>query len=182
MLSPPALGQEAGALGQLGRASHVIIPQARSFPLRPYPTPAGIRIESVEVRVSILEQTARTTMEIALRNTSSRPQEAVLLLPVPDGAVVSAFTYEGSASEPAAAVLRADEARRLYDAIVSKVRDPALLEFAGYNLIRSSVFPVPPQGSQRVRLTYEHLLEADGDRVDYVLPRSEALARRRPWP
>ena len=181
MLSPPALGQEAGALGQLGRASHVIIPQARSFPLRPYPTPAGIRIESVEVRVSIIEQTARTTMEIALRNVSSRPQEAVLLLPVPDGAVVSAFSYEGSASEPTAAVLRADEARRLYDAIVSKVRDPALLEFAGYNLIRSSVFPVPPQGSQRVRVTYEHLLEADGDRVDYVLPRSEALARRRPW-
>ena len=181
MLSPPALGQEAGALGQLGRASHVIIPQARSFPLRPYPTPAGIRIESVEVRVSIIEQTARTTMEIALRNTSSRPQEAVLLLPVPDGAVVSAFSYEGSASEPTAAVLRADEARRLYDAIVSKVRDPALLEFAGYNLIRLSVFPVPPQGSQRVRVTYEHLLEADGDRVDYVLPRSEALARRRPW-
>ena len=183
MFSPPALGQEAGPLSQLGRASHVIIPQARSFPLRPFgdPTPAGIRIESVGARVSILEQTARTTMEIALRNVSSRPQEAVLLLPVPDGAVVSAFTYEGPASEPTAVVLPADEARRLYDAIVSKVRDPALLEFAGYNLIRSNVFPVPPQGSQRIRLTYEHLLEADGDRVDYVLPRSEALARRRPW-
>ena len=60
------------------------------------------------------------------------------------------------------------EARRIYDGLVSKVRDPALLEFAGYNLIRSSVFPVPPGGEQKVRITYEHLLAADGDRVDYV--------------
>jgi Ca-activated chloride channel family protein len=32
-----------------------------------------------------------------------------------------------------------------------------------------------------VRLTYEHLLPADGSRVDYVLPRSESLARQTPW-
>ncbi len=40
-------------------------------------------------------------------------------------------------------ILLADEARRLYEQIVNKVLDPALLEFAGYNLVRSSVFPVP---------------------------------------
>jgi Ca-activated chloride channel family protein len=64
---------------------------------------------------------------------------------------------------------------------VRRLRDPALLEFAGYNLIRSSVFPVPAHGTQKVRLTYHHLLPVVGGRVDYILPRSESLEVEAPW-
>lgn len=179
----PALAQEMPVLGQLAGASQVVVPQVRSFDLVSPGRDIGrdVQIESVQGWVKILDQTASTTLQIALRNPSSRPQEAILLLPVPDGAVVSAFAFEGAASEPTAEVLPADEARRLYEAIVAKVRDPALLEFAGYNVIRSSVFPVPPQGTQKIRVTYEHLLDGDADRVDYVLPRSESLLVQRPW-
>jgi Ca-activated chloride channel family protein len=178
VLAGSAAGQEA-LPRHLGRASHVVIPQAAAFALET--GDRGVEIESVGARVSILEGTATTTLDIALHNPSARRAEAVLLLPVPAGAVVSAFAFEGSASEPTAQVMPADEARRLYDAIVAKVRDPALLEFAGYNLIRSSVFPVPAQGKQRVRLTYEHLPQRVGKRVDYILPRSEALNSHCPW-
>lgn len=175
----PLLGQAIEPLGQLGAAAHVIIPQARSFPL--HPDRAGVRISVVDARVEIREQAARTTLTVGLQNGSSRQEEAVLLLPVPDGAVVSGFSFEGSAAEPTAEVLLREEARRLYDAIVARVLDPALVEFAGYNLIRSSVFPIPPGGTQQIRLTYEHVLQGDGDRVDYILPRSESLVRRHPW-
>ena len=71
--------------------------------------------------------------------------------------------------------------RQTYDRIVAQARDPALLEFAGFNLVRSSVFPVEPGGTQAVRLTYEHLLAVNGDRVDYVLPRSESVEYTVPW-
>ena len=64
---------------------------------------------------------------------------------------------------------------------MAKIRDPALLEFIGYNLIRSSVFPVEANGTQKVRLTYEHVCPADGQRIDYVLPRSESLDYKVPW-
>ena len=87
-----------------------------------------------------------------------------MLVPVPDGAVVRAFTFQGAASEAVAQVLPGEEARKTYNAIVAKIRDPALLEFAGYNLVRSSVFPVDAGGTQKVRLTYEHILPADGGR------------------
>ena len=56
-----------------------------------------------------------------------------------------------------------------------------VLEFAGYNLVRSSVFPVPARGKQRIRLTYTHLADIDGHRIDYLLPRSESLDVRVPW-
>jgi hypothetical protein len=62
-----------------------------------------------------------------------------------------------------------------------KLRDPALLEFAGLHCLRSSVFPVPAGGRQKVRLAYDHVLDAHGDQVDYVLPRSEMLGGDAPW-
>ncbi|MBI4880828.1 MAG: VWA domain-containing protein [Planctomycetes bacterium] len=159
--------------------SQVVLPQARGFALNRADQP--IAVERVDARVTIVERAARTTLEVALRNPGARPAEAVFLVPVPDGAVVSEFLFEGNAPAGRAEVLPRAEARRLYDQIVAQIRDPALLEFAGFNLVRSSVFPVPAGGAQRVRLTYEHLLEADGGRVDYFLPRSEALDQSTPW-
>lgn len=177
--APAALRGRPGIVG-LGAARHVVIPQTRSFSLE-RATDEAVVIESVEAHVWIREEAARTALDIALRNTSGHDDEAVLLLPVPDGAVLASFAFEGAGGAPSAELLPADEARRLYDAIVSRLLDPALVEFAGYNLIRSSVFPVPAGGTQRIRLVYEQLLPADGDRVDYVLPRSESLGGARPW-
>ncbi|MDP6538702.1 MAG: VIT and VWA domain-containing protein [Planctomycetota bacterium] len=171
--------QGLDAITWLSRSSHVVVPQARGFSFERDRSP--IQIESVDARVKIVERAAATTLEIALRNPAGRDAEAVLLLPVPDGAAVGSFLFEGAAAEPTAELLPADLARRTYDEIVARIKDPALLEFAGYGLIRSSVFPVPAGGTQRVRITYEHLLDASGERIDYVLPRSESLAAQVPW-
>jgi len=133
------------------------------------------------VLVDILESMATTTIEIQLQNSSNRRQEAELIFPVPDGAVVRGFAYDGPGRMITAEVLPRDEAKRIYERLVAKIRDPALVEFIGYNLIRSSVFPIEAGGRQKVRLTYEHLLEVDGNRVDYILPRTESLDYKVPW-
>ncbi len=161
------------------QGAQLVVPQARVWPAR-RSSPAVV-IESIGARISIREQAASTTLDIRLRNLGQRQTEAVLLLPVPDGAAVSAFRFEGTGREPSARVLPRDEARRTYDEIVRRLRDPALLEFAGYQLIQSSVFPVPAGGTQRLQLTYDHLCPADGNRVDYVLPRTESLRAEVPW-
>jgi Ca-activated chloride channel family protein len=183
VLTPRARGQELAPTTAdpfQTTASNLIIPQARSYVIRAQAQP--IQISDVAADVRILQQVATTTLEIGLANPSERQQEAEMLVPVPDGAVVRSFTFAGSASEPTAKLLPKTEARTLYRSIVNKLRDPGLLEFAGYNLVRSSVFPVPAQGKQRVRLVYEHVLAADGNRVDYVLPRSESFeATATPW-
>lgn len=162
-------------------APHVVVPQRRAFALEAGHAARSVEITEVTAGVVILEQVATTTMEISLRNPTSRRVEAELIVPVPDGSVVRGFGFHGAAQEPTAQLLPKEEARRIYNSIVAQVRDPALLEFVGYNLVRSCVFPVEPQGDQKVRLTYEHVLPADGDRVDYVLPRSEAVDYNVRW-
>ena len=187
----------ASAYGQVsvhpGRplAENVIMPQARAYfiphpawPVPPHPRPRPapqVEISAVNAEIEIVEQAAVTTLEISLKNPGPRRQEAELIVPVPDGAAVRSFGFDGVGKEPTAEILPKEEARRIYEEIVFKMRDPALLEFLGYNLVRSSVFPVEPRATQKVTLTYENLLGADGERVDYLLPRSEALGYSVPW-
>ncbi len=158
-------------------ASVYIVPQSRAF----VTGSRGVVITGVQAAVSILDQASTTTLDIAIRNNGRRREEAQVLVPVPDGAVLRGFSFEGAAKEPTARLLPKEEARRIYDAIVARTKDPALLEFVGLNLIRSSVFPVEPGTAQKVRLTWEVLLPADGSRVDYVLPRTEAVTYSVPW-
>ncbi len=172
---PPLFASDA----ELLRCTDFVVPGARSFTV--YPAQQGLAIVQVRASVKILEETASTTLEVELVNRGSVQSEAVLLLPVPEDAAVSGFGFDGPAPEPTARILPREEARRLYDSIVARIKDPALLEFAGSNLVRSSVFPIAPGAKQRVRLTYEHLLARDGARIDYVLPRSESLTHGAPW-
>jgi Ca-activated chloride channel homolog len=165
-------------------AANVVVPQWRSFQPAVRHGAHGrgqVVITRVDVLVDITEQIATTTLDISLKNTGRQRLETELLVPVPDKAVVRGFDFQGKGSEPSAQLLRRDEARKIYDSIVSKMRDPALLEFIDYNLVRSSVFPVEPLGTQKVRLRYEQVLIADGARVDYVLPRSESVHYNVPW-
>jgi Ca-activated chloride channel family protein len=161
-------------------ASNVVMPQSRALAFAADQRQT-IQITEIVVLIDILEGTATTTIELRLQNTSSSRQEAELIFPVPDGAVVRGFAYDGPGGQITAEVLPKDEAKKIYQQLVSKIRDPALVEFIGYNLIRSSVFPVEARGKQKVRLTYEHLLEVDGNRTDYVLPRTESLQYAVPW-
>ncbi len=165
-------------LGAHRFASHVVVPQSRVFSSR---ARSSVWVTHVRAGVVILEQVATTTLDIHLQNTSHRQEEAELIVPVPRGAVVRGFDFQGKGEEPSAKLLPRDEAKATYNAIVAKVRDPALLEFAGSNLIRSSVFPVPAEGKQAVRLTYEQVLMREGTRIDYELPRSESLTYTVPW-
>lgn len=167
-------------IGIESSASNILIPQsrARAFAER---CPGAVEITKVDVLIDIVEVTATTTVEIHLANLTAQRQEAELIVPVPDGAVIRGFAYDGPSGQVTAQVLPREEARRIYEGLVSKIRDPALAEFVGYNLIRSSVFPVEAGGKQTVRITYEHLLDVDGPRVDYVLPRTESLQYAVPW-
>jgi Ca-activated chloride channel family protein len=180
VLTAIALAGPARAQDSRGRPwpSQMVVPQARVYGLA---HSAALQITGVTTGVVIRDRIATTMMEIHLHNPSGMRQEAALLVPVPEGAVVRGFEFQGSGAEPSARLLSREEARETYDRIVTQARDPALLEFAGFNLVRSTVFPVEPGGNQAVRLTYEHMLAVNGDRVDYVLPRSESVEYTVPW-
>lgn len=167
-------------------ASNLVLPQRHVIHWHPVPPPrpsppAPVRIDRVAASVAIVDRLATTTIDVFLRNPSPRIQEAEVLLPVPEGSLVTGLDFAGGAGEPSARLLPRDEAVALYRSIVARVRDPALMEFVDSACVRTSVFPVPARGTQRVRLVYQEHLSRDGNRIDYRLPRSRHIAGDVPW-
>ena len=166
---------------------HQIVPITRPImpppPPRPAPNPIEqpVQVTQVDATIKVLNQMATTQLDIGLHNPNSRQVESELIIPVPDGSVFRGFSFEGTNLEATAKILPRAEARRIYDSIVAQTKDPALLEFVGTGLLQSSVFPVPPRGTQKVRVVFERLLPIDEVRLDYSLPRSETLDYTVPW-
>ncbi|MCA9311836.1 MAG: VWA domain-containing protein [Phycisphaerales bacterium] len=154
----------------------VLVPQSR-----PMPAASAVEVQSVDAEVVLLDQSARTRLSISIHNPTRARLEAQMLIPVPDGAVIHRYHYDGLPSGGEARLMPRAEARRIYDQIVSQLRDPALLEFVGLNAVRSSVFPIEAGATQKVILEYEHLCVAEDGRIDYILPRSESLDYAVPW-
>ncbi len=99
----------------------------------------------------------------------ARPDDVGL---VPAGALV-----EDWGELQLARVVEQKRAREIYETIVRRQIDPALLEWAGANTFRARVFPIEASSVKRVVLAYEQTLPLDGDlmRYTYALPREETL-------
>ncbi len=63
-----------------------------------------------------------------------------------------------------------EEARRIYDEIVRRQRDPGLLEYAGKDLFQASIFPIPPHSDKKLELTYTQVLKAESGTIAYHYP------------
>ncbi|HEX2746732.1 MAG TPA: VIT and VWA domain-containing protein [Verrucomicrobiales bacterium] len=177
----PALILAAFAVPALAQTPHQLIPTTRFIGHQvPVEVTAPV-VTAVDAAVEINDQLAVTTLVITVKNNAFRPAEAEMILPVPEGAIFKTFTFDGASPGSTARLLPKDEARKLYDAIVARSKDPAMLEFVGTGALKSSVFPVAPGGVQHVKVTWEQLLKPEGNRMDYVLPRTEALEYTVPW-
>ncbi len=168
----------SGKFSRDGIPDNVVLPQGSVIRLSSSPRQGGVGISKAAVSVLAEGAHVETVWSLTLRNSGESRQEAVITLPVPEGALLKGFSYgpegeERSAPYPAR-LMPAGEARSLYDRIVARAKDPALLEFAGYGMVRSSVFPVEAHASVVVNITYEQVLTPVDGRYEYVLPRTES--------
>ena len=132
-------------------------------PLRPRPRPLPVtgvplRLKQLAVNTEITDGVAVTTVKQTFRNQSGRQIEGTYVFPLPDDAAVGSFSMAINGNKLHGEVLDADEARRTYQQIVRRMRDPGLLEYLGSRLYRASIFPIPPGGLAEVELQYTQTL------------------------
>ena len=135
-----------------------------------HPAGAEFRIGSVEVTADITDQVAKVQMAQTFRNVSRRILETQFLFPLPDDVAINGLTLIVDGKELPGELKPKDQARREYEAIVRKQKDPALLEYSGQGLFRTSVFPIPAGQERRVEIRYTQLLKSDSGLVDFTLP------------
>lgn len=128
---------------------------------------APLELRRHHVTVSVAGAVAKTEIEQTFYNPNDRPLEGSYLLPVPRGAKLDSFAMDIDGKLTDAELLDADKARGIYEDIVRRMRDPALLEYAGQDCYKVRVFPIEPRKEKRLRLTTTQLLVSDGGLVEY---------------
>jgi Ca-activated chloride channel family protein len=140
---------------------------------RPMP-PTSYKIESLQMRARLIDQVAQVQVSQSFVNTGSRPLEVCFVFPLPYDGAIDQMTLMVDGKEFPAKLLGADEARKAYEEIVRKNRDPALLEWVGTGMFRTSVFPVPPGQKRTVSLRYSQLCRKQEGLTDFLFPLSTA--------
>ncbi len=125
---------------------------------------------SHDVKVTVEDQVAVTTVEQVFRNNTGRALEATYVFPVPKGASVRKFSMWVNGNEEKGELLEAAKARQIYTDIVRRTYDPGLLEYVGNDLLQIKVFPVPAQGEQKISLSFTSVARMDSGMVEYTYP------------
>ncbi len=136
------------------------------------PNHPALRLTENNVEVTITDRVAEVTAEFVYQNNARMDLEGTFLFPLPDEAAVDDFSLFVNGEEITAELLDRNRARRIYEGIVRRQKDPALLEFADRQLLRASIYPITPKDGAKVRLYYTHPLPTDFGTADFVYPLS----------
>ncbi|MCC7194692.1 MAG: VWA domain-containing protein [Gemmatimonadaceae bacterium] len=138
----------------------------RSCPVRA----VGAERVSSHVRARLDGRIIRYEIEERYANRGGGPAEVDYILPLPKGAAFENIELSINGEMVAGEAMRADRARGIYEEIVRKLRDPALVEWMGHDMLRARIFPIQPGEEKRMVVRFSAVAEREGDaiRVDWA--------------
>ena len=149
----------------------IIIPD----PPMPHPRPGWrdpfpLEVKYHEVKVTIDGLIARTKIDQVFYNPLNQRLEGQYIFPIPEGAIITGFKMYVNGKEYKAELLDAEQAKKLYQDIVAKSKDPALLEYTGRNIYTLKIFPIEPGSERKIEIEYLQNLDYDNGVVRYLYP------------
>ena len=129
-----------------------------------------MELTRVHGTVTIQDRVAVTRVDQIFTNHSDQQVEGIYEFALPSGAIITDLVLWIGDKRIQGIIMENEEARRIYDDIVGRRIDPALIERIGEDRFRLSIFPFPAEGSRRVELEYVQVLEAWRGQMDYRFP------------
>jgi len=141
----------------------------------PIPPPDVVRVPPLAIKyhrvsVEIDDQVARTKIDQVFVNEFHRDLEGTYIFPLPKGANVTEFAMYIDGERISGELLEREKARRIYQDIVNRMKDPALLEYFDRDMFKIRVYPIPAHGKKRIQLEYSELLKSGAGLVRYHYP------------
>jgi uncharacterized protein YegL len=166
-------------------AQGIIIPRCpQPRPNRPEidcaPVGAQVVRTRSDVKVELRDRVLRYEVEERFLNRGGTIGEADYIFPLPKNAAFRDLKLSIDGELVAGETMNAVEARRIYEDIVRRQKDPALVEWMGHGMLRTRIFPIQPGEERRVVVRFESVSEREGDavRVDYFRGQSTQAAPR----
>jgi Ca-activated chloride channel family protein len=130
---------------------------------------ASVVKQSSHIRADLVDRVIRYEVTETFVNRGGRVGEADYIFPLPKGAAFQDLKLSIDGQMVAGETMNAQQARGIYEEIVRRQRDPALVEWMGYGMLRARIFPINPGEVKKVVVRFQMVAEREGDalRVDY---------------
>ncbi len=171
-------------LGMVAVVVLVAVPSASAsgfLVVRDAPRIAGVyNVLYQHIDMRIEDQVCKVQVDAAFENPTPRTLEVEYYFPLPVDAVIDNFVLMVDGKELPGRLLGREEARRIYEDIVRRQKDPALLEFMGRGVFKTRVFPIPPGQQRAVHLSFGRVCRREGNLVTVDYPLADARFSAQP--
>ncbi len=141
------------------------------FPERPaQPALTQLELKSTDARVVIKNGVATVTQQHIFYNPTSQRIEGEYVFFIPGEGQLKDFYLYIDGEKVKGTVLDAREARGTYEEIVRRIKDPALLEYAGQGIYKTSIFPIEPKNERKIEFCYSSILDYQSNQIKFQLP------------
>ena len=148
----------------------IVVPRSPMPPFHHPQTPFPLEVAFHRVQVDINGQIAETRIDQEFYNPTGSRLEGFYIFPLPQGAAFNNFSMSVNGRMVSAELLDAQKARQIYEDIVRKMKDPALLEYSGRGAFKVRIFPIEPHSKKRVKISYTEILRVDSGMIAYTYP------------
>lgn len=141
------------------------------FPERPM-QPGAIQLElkSTDATAMIKNGVAHVTLQQIFYNPTSQRIEGEYAFFIPGEGQLKDFYLYIDGEKVKGTVLDAREARGTYEEIVRRIKDPALLEYAGQGIFKTSIFPIEPKNERKIEFCFSSILDYQSNQIKFHLP------------
>lgn len=171
----------AGPARQAAAVGFIVVHQpGEEFQIMPMPMPRPhphprlhympLEVKNHLVDVEINDNIGVTRIDQTFHNPNSNQLEGTYIFPVADDVTIQKFSMFMNDKEVQGEVLDKDKARQIYEDIVRKAKDPALLEYVGSRMYKARVFPIPANGDVRIKVEYSQVIGAVAGLSSYRYP------------
>lgn len=129
-----------------------------------------IRLADVDIQIRTRGFIAATTLELRFDNPNARVLEGEFVFPLGAGQTVSGYALEVNGTLREGVVVDKETARVAFEETSRRQIDPGLAEITAGNVFRTRLYPIPANGSKRVRLHLVATMADHGDAWRYSLP------------
>jgi Ca-activated chloride channel family protein len=147
----------------------IVVPPPQPGPMPGWKSfPMEVKYHNVDVEINGMS--AITSIDQEFYNPTGRRLDGYYIFPIPEGASIGKFSMFIDGKETEAEMLDSKKAKAIYEDIVRRNIDPALLEYYGQGLFRVRIFPIEPYSTKRIKISYREILHQDNGTAEYLYP------------
>lgn len=127
-------------------------------------------MKNLRAEVSVVEDLATTKLDQTFHNSSDMRLEGYYTFTLPEGTAVRELALWVNGERVVGDVQERKKATYVYQGIVNRMQDPALLNYVGRNTFSLRIFPIEPRSERRIELSYVSLVPRNATQLTYTLP------------